>query len=193
MEDDKLNIFISSKNRRINDTNSSLMIDFNVDIGVKDDEELFINMTSFNIVKSFYACQTGLNDEFQIILKTINTNDIIQILPIEISQGNYNVNTFMNELILQTDPGLIDISYNSKLNKYLFKNIVYNAYDIYIKPINAGIFLGFENNKEYKITQFGTLSSSFVNISGFTNMIIKINGDIDIQNTVSNINDKKFI
>ena len=110
MEDDKLNIFISSKNRRINDTNSSLMIDFNVDVNVKDDEELFINMTSFNIVKSFYACQTGLNDEFQIILKTINTNDIIQILPIEISQGNYNVNTFMNELILQTDPGLIDIS-----------------------------------------------------------------------------------
>ena len=53
--------------------------------------------------------------------------------------------------------------------------------------------MGFENNKEYKITQFGTLSSSFVNISGFINMIIKINGDIDIQNTVSNINDKKFI
>ena len=193
MEDDKLNIFISSKNRRANDTNSSLLINFNHDMDIKDDETLYVNMTSFNIVKSFYACQTGLNDEFQIILKQINTDIVEQILPIDISKGNYNVKSFMEELILQTDPGLINITYNSKLNKYLFKNLVYNAYDIYIKPINAGVFLGFDNMIEYKITQYGTLSSSFVNTSGFTHMIIKINGDIDIQNTVSNLQDSNFI
>jgi len=76
----------------------------------------------------------------------------------------------------------------------LYKNLFQPAFDVYIKPITAGVFFGLENGIEYKILPSGTYSSKFINISGYTHLIIRLAGDINIENTVSNIytNDYQF-
>lgn len=183
-----INIIISSKNKKSNDTNSSVTVKLDNDIFIKQDEECYVNMTSFNMVKSFYACQTGLNDHFQIIVRNIVTNDET-IDNYYISQGNYDVKTLMNEIITITagKANLFQISYEPKLNKFLYKNLFYSAYEVYIKCINAGIFLGFQNGIEYQILATGTYSSKFINVSGYTHMIIKLEGEINIDSTISNI------
>jgi hypothetical protein len=188
---DNVNILISSKNRKDKDTTSSVMVKLNDDIYVNDDEELFVNMTSFHTVKSFYACQSGLNDCFNVLFKVGGTT--IETHTRYLSQGNYSINTLITEIKTLTNNALFDISYNSKLNKFLFKNLFQPTIDIYIVCINSGIFFGLENNIEYKIEVAGTYSSTFINVSGYTNMIIRISGDIDIQNTISNIQNTNYI
>lgn len=188
---DNVNILISSKNRKDKDTTSLVMVKLNDDIYVNDDEELFVNMTSFHTVKSFYACQSGLNDCFNVLFKVGGTT--IETHTRYLSQGNYSINTLITEIKTLTNNALFDISYNSKLNKFLFKNLFQPTIDIYIVCINSGIFFGLENNIEYKIEVAGTYSSTFINVSGYTNMIIRISGDIDIQNTISNIQNTNYI
>lgn len=177
-----LNLIVSSKNKLANDTNSSVTVKLKEDITINNDEELTICLQQFNMIKSFYACQSGLNDYFQVFFKTGNT--IITTYDRYLTQGNYTVKSLLDEIKAQT-VGLFDISYDARLNKFLYKNNTF--YDVYVKPINSGIFFGFENNVEYKILSSGIYSSTFINISGFTHLIIKLNGDINIENTVSNI------
>lgn len=183
------NIFISSQNRNINETTSSVMVKLTDDIFVADDEELYVNMTNFHTVKSFYACQSDLNDEFKIIFKS--GGGIFETPPIYISQGNYTIKTLADEIKRLTNTHF-ELTYESKLNKFMFKNTFQPDLEVYIYCINCGIFLGFENNVEYKIETTGTLSQTFINVAGYTNMIIRINGDIDIQNTLSNIQGKEY-
>lgn len=192
--DQILNVVVSSKNKLVNDTNSSVSVKLKEDIYISNDEELTICLENFNMIKSFYCCQNGLNNYFQVILKLSGQSTAIETYDRYLSQGNYNVNTLMTEIKSITNNALFDITYDSKLNKYFYKNLFQPAFDVYIKPITAGIFLGFENNVEYKILPSGTYSSKFINVSGYTHLIIKLSGDINIENTVSNIytNDYQF-
>ena len=96
---------------------------------------------------------------------------------------------------------MFGIEYIPRLNKYLYKKLVQVnvnnpdaiVFDVYIKPITAGIFLGFENGVEYLITEQGTYSSKFINLSGYTSMIVKMEGDASLDNTISNISNKEFV
>lgn len=184
------NILISSQNRAISDKTSSVIVNLSDDIFVNEDEELYVNMTNFHTIKSFYACQTGLNDSFKIIFKN-GSGGVYETLPISISQGNYTVKSLAEEIKRLTNTHF-ELQYDSKLNKFIFKNTFQPNINVYIYCFNCGIFLGFKNGVEYKIEQTGTLSQNFINVSGYTNMIIRINGDIDIQNTLSNIQSKEF-
>jgi hypothetical protein len=182
-----VNIIISSKNRISSDTNSSVSVKLDTDILIQPDEECYVNMTSFNMVKSFYACQSGLNDYFQVFFKS--GDEVIETYNRYLTQGNYSVKTLLEEIKART-VALFDITYDSKLNKFLYKNNTF--FEVYIKPINAGIFFGFENGTEYRIESTGTYSSKFVNVSGYTHMIIKLEGEINIDNTISNIYSKTY-
>lgn len=189
---DTFNIVISSKNKYDGDTNTSLTVKLKDDIYIGNNEELYLCMQTFNMVKSFYACQNGLNDHFQVLFKLPNEPAVIETFDRYLSQGNYNINTLMQEIKDLTNNALFSISYNSKLNKYLFKNVFQPAFEVYIKPITAGVFFGFENGVENKILASGTYSSSYINVSGYETMIIKMGGDMNIENTVSNLQDKEF-
>lgn len=188
------NVVVSSKNKKAQDTNSSMLIKFKEDIFVENDEELHVCMSSFYTLKSFYACQAGLNNHFQVIFRFPDENENIEVFDIYLPEGNYNVATLKDEIRRQTNQ-MFEMEYYSKTNKYLFKNMFQPIYSVYIKPINAGIFLGFENGVEYLILkpeQGGTYSSKFINISGYTSMILKIEGDVSVDNTISNIDNTDF-
>jgi hypothetical protein len=107
-------------------------------------------------------------------------------------EGNYDYKTLIKEIKTLTNNALFDISFDAKLNKFLYKNLFQPTFSIYIKPISAGIFLGFQNGKEYQISAQGTYSTSFINLSGYNNMIVKLNGDVNVENTISNIYDTEY-
>jgi hypothetical protein len=181
------NIIISSKNRAADETNSSIIVKMKEDFYVADDEELYVCMSTFTMIKSFYAAQSGLNDHFQVIFRLPGENIPIEVFDRYLSEGNYDVNSLRNEIKKLNNNALFDITYEPRLNKYLFKNLFQPTFEVYIKPITAGVFFGFENNTEYLITAEGTYSSKFINVSGYTTMILKIDGDISIDNTISNV------
>jgi hypothetical protein len=182
-----INVIVSSKNRKQTDTNSSLTVQLLENIFVEDDEELYVSLASFNAIKSFYACQTGLNDYFQVFFK--QDGQIINTFDRYLSPGNYNVKTLYEEIKSKTS-ALFQITYDNKLNKYLYKNNTF--YEVFIKPKTAGIFMGFENDVEYEILATGTYSSTFINVSGYSQMIIKLEGDAAMDNTISNVSSSTY-
>ena len=194
METYTYNVLISSKHKKELDTNNIFEVKlqdtfFKMEAG----EEMYVCMTQFHTIKTFYACQTGLNDTFQIITRNQESQDET-VDTYTIPQGNYNVKTFMDELIKITKSieDLFQISYDAKVNRYVFKNLFNSNFEVYIKSINAGVLLGLDDGIEYQVTAQGTYSSNFVNLSGYTSLVIKIDGDLNINNSVSNIEDDKF-
>jgi hypothetical protein len=186
-----LNILVSSKNKKASDNNSHFTVELKQDFVINDDEEAYISMSSFNIIKSFYAVQAGLNDQFVVKYKMLGV--VTESHTRFITPGNYDVNTLMSEIQALLNGALFEISYDAKKNKFLFKNIFQLDADVYLQCINCGDLLGFHNGQETLIhKENGTYSDKFVNISGFTSMLLKIGGDIDLQNSVSNIQQHEF-
>lgn len=195
MNDDKfLNVIISSKNKQKSDTNSSMVVKLIDNIFTNNNnEDFYVSLSSFNMIKSFYACQNGLNNHFQVLFRIPGEAVVIEKFDTYITQGNYDVMSLMREIKTLTNNALFDITYDVKLNKFVYKNLFQPAIEVYIKPITAGIFMGFENGQEYKIETDGTYSSKFINISGYSQMLIKLDGDINIDNTISNVQSSTFV
>lgn len=191
---ENFNIVISSKNTGVNDTNSSLHVKLEENLSILGDNEIYICMQSFHMIKSFYSCQAGLNDHFQIIVRPVVSPSDEAIDNYYLPQGNYDVKSLMNEIIKITrgEDDIFQMKYEPKLNKYIFTNLFRQDFNVYIKCINSGIFFGFENGKEYLISSQGTYSSKFINVSGYSNMIIRMQGDFNIGSTFSNIYKKIY-
>ena len=191
----KNNIIISSKNRE-DKNNSPSFISINLDTPLKcsDNEYFTVNINSFNMVKSFYQIQTNLNSIFYIILKHQTDPDDVNEYMRSIPSGNYTVSSLLTTL-KELSFELLNVEYNKTLNKFLFKRDISNVntigYDLYLKCINTGNILGFKNNEELLITEEGLLSDTFVNISGYSSLLIKIDG-ISINNSYTNLNDSKY-
>ena len=145
---DKKNIVICSKNRGINDTPSKLSVNLNEDLVCNEDEYFTVKLCSFNMIKSFYSVQTGLNDEFRIYLRLNGQIDEAYVRTIP--QGNYNVNTLIETLRVVFIDNIIEPSYDKRLNKFMFKrlsNPISDGYDVSIVSINCGVILGTNDNE----------------------------------------------
>ena len=151
------------------------------------------------MIKSFYAVQNGLNSEFNILLKNKTTGEFDEPYIRSISQGNYTVRSLIKELKSKTFD-LLDVSYDDRLNKFLFKrldvvsdgSIDINEYDVFIEPINSAVFLGIPNNEKLLITTEGVHSPNFINVNGYTTMMVKLGGGISIENSLSNVTNSHF-
>lgn len=185
------NIIICSKNRsKKNLTSSTVDVILDTPLKCGENEYFTVKINSFNMIKSFYSIQTGLNSVFVIILKNESeTNEYLR----SITSGNYNVALLLQELKKQAF-GLVNVEYNRTLNKFKFSrddNANTAGYDLYIKCINCGSVLGFENDKEILITTDYILSDTFVNISGYSSLLIKLDG-LSITNSYVNLIDTKY-
>jgi hypothetical protein len=74
---------------------------------------IFVSVISATIPYSFY----NINDSTNLLVIFINTN----IVYINIPNGNYNVNTLMNQLNISLSLYNITVSYNKTSNKFTFK------------------------------------------------------------------------
>lgn len=88
-----LNVIISSKNKTANETKSSVVVKLKEYFYVDDDEDLYVCMSTFNMIKAFYACQNGLNNYFQVLFKIANTDIVSETFDRYIPEGNYDVNS----------------------------------------------------------------------------------------------------
>lgn len=194
---DKHNIVVCSKH---GDDPSKTTVTLDQDLICNENEYWTVNVASFNMIKSFYAVQNYLNNGVNIWLKNKSTGDFDEPYFRAISEGNYTVRTLIVEL--QTIFfGLIDVTYDSRLNKFVFKRLASipdteyadpNDYDVYIEPINSSVFLGIPNNEKFLITAEGVKSTNFINVNGYTTMMLKMSGDVSIDNSLMNITNSHY-
>lgn len=194
---DKHNIIVCSKHQ---DNPSKLTVTLDQDLICNENEYWTLNIASFNMIKSFYAVQNNLNNGINIWLMNKSTGMFDEPYFRSISEGNYSVRSLILEL-KRIFLDLIDVSYDGRLNKFLFKRFAtvvdegyesVDDYDVFIEPINSGIFLGIDNGAKFLVTSEGVHSTKFININGYTSMLLKISGGVSIDNSIMNITNPHF-
>jgi len=196
---DKINIYINSKNRDLNEkiSNFTVRIPQNL-LRLEQGEYFTLNVNGFYCYNSWFNCIDGFNNDFHIIIKNIN-NEVIQTYVYMLNDGNPNVNdvrTNINGLLLNK----VVVTYDKQRNKFLFKRtlpVSTQNYTMYLKIINCEDFLGFykgDRNKEILLPFFQNVNSNnIINILGDEAIIIKINGDCILAgNTVDNFGTETY-
>ena len=187
---EKNNIIISSKNRLSDESVANITITLPKTLVAKENEYFSVNMVQFNSIKGFYSVQKDLNSNFKVFI--YDGDEEYLELDMEIPEGNYDVYTLRDKIASKTF-NTIRIEYDKFLNKYIFYNIYNNPdFSVKIMCINSGVFFGLENNIEYLVPVDGFYSTKFVNISGYEHLIIHISGDVNIENSISNVSNNKF-
>ena len=196
---DKINIYINSKNRDLNESisNFTVRIPQNL-LRLEQGEHFTLNVNGFYCYNSWFNCIDNFNNEFHIIIKNID-NEVIQTYVYELNDGNPNVNdvrTNLNNLLLNK----VNITYDKQRNKFIFKRtlaVSTQNYRMYLKIINSEDFLGFyKSDRDIEILLpylQNVYSNNIINILGDEAIIIKINGDCILAgNTVDNFGTETY-
>ena len=197
---DKINIYINSKNRDLNESisNFTVRIPQNL-LRLEQGEHFSLNVNGFYCYNSWFNCIDGFNNEFHIIIKNID-NEVIETYIYKLNDGNPNVNDVksnLNNLLLNK----VNITYDKQRNKFIFKRtlpVSTQQYKMYLKIINSEDFLGFyKSDRDIEILLpylQNVFSNNIINILGDEAIIIKINGDCILAgNTVDNFGPKFII
>jgi hypothetical protein len=192
---ERINLYIDSKNRNIDEKINSLKINLPSGyITCKNDEYFVLNVNSFHTVATWYNC-TPSNNKGKLISKSID-GSIYQTLNFELPVGNPNV--------LQIDKalsfallGFVKVSYDNIKNKFVFyrdESLGYVHHRIYLSPTTCGQFLGFENDVEVEVTSYGIMLENKINVISVKAINIKVSGDIGLVNgTLDNFSSSSFI
>ena len=196
---DKINIYINSKNRDLNESisNFTVRIPQNL-LRLEQGEHFTLNVNGFYCYNSWFNCIDNFNNEFHIIIKNID-NEVIQTYVYKLNDGNPNVNdvrTNLNNLLLNK----VNITYDKQRNKFIFKRtlpVSTQQYRMYLKIINSEDFLGFyKSDRDIEILLpylQNVYSNNIINILGDEAIIIKINGDCILAgNTVDNFGTETY-
>jgi hypothetical protein len=196
---DKINIYINSKNRDLNESisNFTVRIPQNL-LRLEQGEHFSLNVNGFYCYNSWFNCIDGFNNEFQIIIKNMN-DEITETYHYKLNDGNPNVNDVksnLNNLLLNK----VNITYDKQRNKFIFKRtlpVSTQQYRMYLKIINSEDFLGFyksDRDIEILLPYFqNVFSNNIINILGDEAIIIKINGDCILAgNTVDNFGTETY-
>jgi hypothetical protein len=201
MYEDKVNVYINSKNRATSETVSN----FNIAIPdgllrLYDKNEYWtLNVNFFSCFNNWYNCMTDFNDKFQLIYH--NSSGVqTEVLTFQLKEGNpdvYDVKTNLNTLL----SGHVTVGYDKPRNVFMYTRsslITTNRTKLYLNIINAEDFLGFPISKRYLLIELplavGVYSEQPVNVVGDEAITITINGDADLEgNTVDNFGSKDFV
>lgn len=191
---EKYNLIVSSKNRDKKEPISNFTVRLEKPLIAYDNEYFTINMVHFHTIKAFYAIQDGLNNHFQIVYRFKDTGIIESVDDIYLFKGNYDVFTLQQHFLsFLAFKDAFSIEYEESTNKYIYTDIRETpTTDVFIKCINSGILLGFDDGEENRIDYAGTYSTKFINVSGYENMMINIGGNIEIENSITNISSSTF-
>jgi hypothetical protein len=176
---EKINVYISSKNRKPQDQINNFTVTFSDGL-LKADSSEFFNLTvcGFHTINCWYNCNSN-NNNYQIVFRNV-LGRITQYFNFYLNTGNPSVYDILKDINNILNAYLIT-SYDSIKNIYTFtRSIVQDStfYYMYIKPINSGSFFGFNNNVEYEIKFTGTTSIKPINVIGISKINIVIDGDI---------------
>jgi len=169
---EKVNLFINSKNRPVNEEVSN----FNVAIPdallrlYNKDEYWTLNVNYFSCFNSWYNCQTNFNDQFQLIYYD-NEDNINETINLRLTEGN---------------PDVYDIKNPNEKHK------------LYLNIINAEDFLGFARSKRNTLIELPLLTDVYseqpINVVGDEAITISINGDVGLEtSTIDNFGTQDFV
>ena len=176
---EKINVYISSKNRKPQDQINNFTVTFSDGL-LKADSSEFFNLTvcGFHTINCWYNCNSN-NNNYQIVFRNV-LGRITQYFNFYLNTGNPSVYDILKDINNILNAYLIT-SYDSIKNIYTFTRTIAQDstfYYMYIKPINSGSFFGFNNNVEYEIKFTGTTSIKPINVIGISKINIGIDGDI---------------
>jgi hypothetical protein len=201
MYEDKVNVYINSKNRATNEnvSNFSVAIPDGL-LRLHDKNEYWtLNVNFFSCFNNWYNCMTDFNDKFQLIYHD-SSGVQSELLILQLKEGNpdvYDVKTNLNTLLSCH----VTVSYDKPRNVFIFTRsslITTNRTKLYLKIINAEDFLGFPKSKRNTLIELplavGVYSEQPINVVGDEAIIITINGDADLEgNTVDNFGSKEYV
>lgn len=201
MFEDKINVYINSKNRSEQEDVSN----FNVEIPkgllklYNKDEYWTLNVNYFSAFNSWYNCMKDFNDEFELIYHN-NAGIQTEKLIFKLSEGNPDVNDVKNELnkIMKNH---VSVNYIKTKNIYMFKRVsalTSNRNKLYINIINAEDFLGFPKSKRNTFIELPLLTDVYseqpINVVGDEAMTISVYGDVDLEGgTVDNFHYNQYV
>jgi hypothetical protein len=174
-------IYISSKNRGLNENIYDFNVILNNPIIVNRNQGINISVVGFSMLNTDYNLR-GLS--FYLNQYNLDGSYIIRFI-YDIPDGNYSYLTLMN--FLNNDVELkqfIKIEYVKERNVFKFIKID-NTKKYYIDPLNCNKILGFE--EETEILSTGT-EGNYINLTNYSHIIIKSNNILFEDNTQDNIN-----
>jgi len=199
VEDNKINMYINSKNRDSNELSSRFKVKVPENLLRLGKNEYFtLNVNGFYCFNSWFNCINEFNNIFEIAIYNSDGN-LYQLNEYRLESGNPNVSDIKSNLNLLL-LNMVTVTYNKIKNKFLFKRILpidNNNFSMYLRIVNAEDFLGFyktERGNEILLQYLiNTMSSNYVNMNGDEAIIIKIAGDCVLEgNTVDNFTNNIF-
>lgn len=186
-----INLFINSASKNESDTNYNLSITLQDDhVYCKENQGIRINMTSFSMINSMTNVNYT-NNSFSIIFTNLN-GDILSTSSGTIPDGNYSVYDFM-DMMNTTWTGSFSMTYNTASNSY---NILSTSTDPNIKVKlmmnTAGVFFGIPNGNIIPLSNIVPYKTSFVNMTGWNKLVLRVKGIQFEDNTIDNLRDSEF-
>ena len=178
-------IYISSKNRGLNENIYDFNVILNNPIIVNRNQGINISVVGFSMLNTDYNLR---GSSFYLNQYNLDGSYIITFI-YDIPDGNYSYLTLMN--FLNSDVELkqfIKIEYVKERNTFKFIKID-NTKKYYIDPLNCNKILGFE--EETEILSTGT-EGNYINLTNYSHIIIKSNNILFEDNTQDNINNKEM-
>ena len=186
------NLFITSSNKN-NNTNYNYTIYLsNYNIKIKEDEEAYFSITSFQSLNSFYNINEN-SKSFSV--KILDNEDNPFIYNFNLETGNYDIHEFQ-DVVNNLCSNYFTITYNTNKNKWIYKVVNNNYNELLIRPsIYNYKYFGLKPD-EYNFIYFpdiygnGTYSGGLVNMNNFSLIIIKVIGLVELTKTIDNFNKK---
>ena len=175
-------IYINSKNRSSNEKIYNFNVYLKNPIVANRNQGINCSVVGFSMLNIDYNLK-GIY--FKVDEVDIGTTTYTYNIP----NGNYSYISLM-EYLNQILAGKIKVEYLKHRNAYKFTNLNYANYDYYIKPENAGKFLGLTADLE--LTDYGGIQNiskegSYINLTNYSHIIIKSNLLDFEDNTQDNI------
>lgn len=191
---EKINLYISSKNRDPNDNINYINVSLpNGLLYCNMDEYFILNVNSFYTCANWYNC-TSKNNACKFIVKD-NEDNIVETFNVNLPVGNLNalqIGAILNKILTNH----VFVTYDSISNKFTFTRKHHpspNEFLIILQCINCGNFIGFDNGSNIEITHEGVVSYNKINVITLKAINIKVQGDINIINsTIDNFSSKTF-
>ena len=191
----KINVYVKSRKRKTDESasNFSVIVPDGL-LKVNKDQYFTMSVNSFYCYNDFYQCNS--NSNYFILMFRTNANAVYTSQDMYLDVGNPNVYDVVSNINAKCSTYLT-CSYDNVKNKLLFTRTytqTSNSYNMYIKTVNSGNFLGFVNNVENLIATTGTLSTSPINVNSIVALSVGIDGDISFNynNMESSVNNSVY-
>lgn len=182
------NLYISSTHKQGNDSNYNYNLYLpSYGIRIAEDEDAYLNITSFQSLNSFY----NINDNSKSFMIKIRTDMNVNFTyNITLDTGNFDIYEFQ-EMVNNLCSTYFTMTYNKNKNKWLYTSnqLINNQVFIMTNAYNSSYFglTPFIFHEIFLQEQEGTLSG-LINMNNFGLIVIRVLGLVEQIKSIDNFN-----